>query len=183
MQRGSKTHLVRMGLIVLAVVLLVIIGRKVFRPSTFGLYGHYRASSIEEEVNRPIVHGTDASCRQCHEWDFALHEKGKHKVVSCEFCHGPYGKHVKDGKVVAHLEVKKGAEINVLCLRCHDRAVRSRPKDAKVIKTVLYPEHLEKQNVEIDHLCNQCHLAHAPLEYINRAKKMFPMLKEVSDVQ
>ena len=183
MNKGPKTHLKRMGLVVLGLVALVVVGKLLFTPGGFGRYGHYRPGAIDDEVKRPLVHETDASCDSCHEWDASFHKKGKHKVVSCEFCHGPGGRHVKDGKVVGHLEVQKGGEINRLCLRCHDGHVRARPQGGKVIKTVLYPNHLEKQAVETDHLCNQCHLVHAPLEYINAAKKMFPMVKEGENVQ
>ncbi len=183
MQTGSKTHLKRMGLVLLGVIVIVVIAKNVFTPRTFGRYGHDRAAYIDEEISRPLVHETDASCKQCHEWDFEYHAKGKHRVVSCEFCHGPLAEHVKNGKVIGYLKVHKGSEINRLCLRCHDRAVKSRPEDPKVIKTVYYPDHLKKQQVEPDHLCNQCHLVHAPLEYINMANKMFPMLKEGENVQ
>ncbi len=178
MQVGSKTHLKRMGLVLVAILALVVIGRIVLTPGTFGRYGHYRAGAIDDELARPLVHETDASCKECHEWDASYHSKGKHKVVSCEFCHGPAATHVKDGKVIGHLEVQKGGDINRLCLRCHNKVVKARPHNEKVIKLVLYPDHLKKQEVEPDHLCNQCHLVHAPLEYIKMADKMFPMLKD-----
>ena len=81
MRVGSKTHLKRMGLVLVAVIASVVIGRIVFTPGTFGRYGHYRAGAIEDEVKRPLVHETDASCASCHEWDAAYHNKGKHRVV------------------------------------------------------------------------------------------------------
>jgi len=34
------------------------------------------------------------------------------------------------------------------------------------------PEHLESQKVKVTHTCDQCHQVHAPLKYINRAKKI-----------
>ncbi len=183
MKAGPKTHLKRMGLLVVALVVLVVLGKLVFTPKGFGRYGFYRPTAIDEELSRPLVHETDASCDRCHEWDASFHKKGKHRVVSCEFCHGPGADHVRDGRVIGHLVVQKGGEINRLCLRCHDGHVRARPQGGKVIKTILFPDHLEKKRVATDHLCNQCHLVHAPLEYINAAKKMFPMLKEGEDEQ
>ena len=178
MQVGSKTHLKRMGFVLVIVVASVIIGRMVFTPGGFGRYGHYRTGAIDDEIERPMVHMTDASCRACHEWDADYHSKGRHRTVSCEFCHGALTQHVKDGKVIGRLKVHRGGELNRLCLRCHDQAVRARPHNPEVIKLVMYPDHLKKQAVEPDHLCNQCHLVHAPLEYINMARKMFPMLED-----
>ena len=139
-------------------------------PSSFGIYGHYRADAIVEEIAVPIRHGTSASCAQCHTWEGKAHFMGLHKTISCEFCHGPLGDHVADGKKIGALPVKTGDEITTLCLRCHNTEIKAR--DEKVIQTVAMPQHLTDQKVKPTHSCNQCHYVHAPMKYIQRAKQI-----------
>ncbi|SMC38259.1 hypothetical protein SAMN02746065_101269 [Desulfocicer vacuolatum DSM 3385] len=139
-------------------------------PDSFGKYGHYRANAIDEEVQRPIRHGTNTSCLKCHTYEAAIHLKGRHNTISCEFCHGTYADHVSNGKKSGTLPVKKNTEISTLCLRCHNTEIKARSQ--AVIKTVAMPQHLESQEVKLTHTCNQCHHVHAPLKYINRAKQI-----------
>jgi len=168
---NSHVKRIALGLILFAV--LGYLGKRLLTPVSFGKYGHYRADAIEDEATVEIRHWTNASCLSCHPFEAKIHLSGNHKTISCEFCHGPYADHIRDGKKVAALPVKQGEEIKVLCLRCHNKAVHARPKD--IIKTVVMPDHLKTQNVKLTHICNQCHHQHAPLRYINRAKKMVGM--------
>ena len=140
------------------------------QPASFGVYGPFRADAIEEEAAMPIRHATNASCYACHPYEAKIHQVGKHKTISCEFCHGPWADHVAGNKKIGTLPVKKGKEITTLCLRCHNTAITARPHT--VIKTVAIPEHLASQKVKLTHSCNQCHHVHAPLKYINRAKQI-----------
>ena len=163
----------RLILIALCLVLVAgggLLGKQMLTPKSFGIYGYYRADAIEEVAKIPIRHATNASCFSCHAHEAASHLKGRHKTISCEFCHSTYADHIKDGKKVAALPVKKKEEITTLCLRCHNRAVMARPKD--IIQTVVMPDHLKEQKVKLTHTCNQCHYVHAPLKYINRAKQI-----------
>lgn len=173
MQSTYNSHVKRivLGLVVFAVIGLL--GKMLLTPKSFGTYGHYRADTIEEEARVEIRHGTNASCFSCHKHEADIHLKGRHKTISCEFCHGPYADHIMDGKKVGTLPVKRGEEIRVLCLRCHNKAIQARPEE--VIKTVVMPEHLESQKVKVTHICNQCHNQHAPLQYITRAKEIVGM--------
>ncbi len=173
--QSYNTHVKR---IILLLVVMAIVGygaKRLLTPKTFGKYGHYRAAAIDAELNRPLKHMTNYSCKKCHAFEWEIHEYGKHKTISCEFCHGPYADHVKNGKYVAKLPVKKGLEIKTLCIRCHNKEVKARPKD--VIKTIKMPDHLRKQHVREDHICNQCHHVHAPLRYINMAKEILGLAK------
>lgn len=147
-------------------------------PDSFGTYGHYRADAIDEEVLRPIRHGTNTSCLTCHTYEAAIHLKGRHQTISCEFCHGTYADHVNNGKKIGTLPVKKDTEITTLCLRCHNTEIKARSQ--AVIKTVAMPEHLESQKVKVTHTCNQCHHVHAPLKYINRAKQITGLMEAES---
>ena len=174
MKSNYNSHVWRivLGLAVLSVGVVLWFGVVKNRVITsFGKYGHYRADAIEEEANREIRFMTNAPCFSCHAYETKLHDNGRHKTISCEFCHGPMADHVKDNKKIGELPVKKGEEIRVLCLRCHNQAIRARPKD--VIKTVVMPDHLRDQKVKETHTCNQCHLVHAPFNYIDHANKIF----------
>ena len=170
MKSTYNSHVIRIVLALLVFAVVGGIGKYLFTPKSFGKYGHYRADAIEEEASREIRHWTNASCMSCHEHEAGMHLKGLHKTISCEFCHSTYADHVSDGKKVAVMPVKKDQEIRILCLRCHNRAIKARPGD--VIKTVVMPEHLESQKVKVTHLCNQCHNVHAPLKYIKRANEI-----------
>ena len=164
----SYTHVFRIILILIVVGVVGVAVRAMVLPKSFGEFGHYRGDAIEDEINRPIRNGTNASCLVCHPYIREMHLEGVHHTVSCEFCHGPAADHVKDGKVIANLPKKEGKEIKTLCLRCHNQIIRARPKES--IKMVSMPQHLEEKHVRIDHNCNQCHNVHAPLMWVNQAK-------------
>jgi len=175
-QSSYYSHVLRIILGLVAVAVLGLIGKTLLTPKSFGTYGYYRADAIEEEAAREIRHWTNEPCFSCHAYEANIHLKGLHKTISCEFCHGPYADHVKEGRKEGTLPVRKGDEITVLCLRCHNKAIQARP--GEVIKTVTMPEHLFDQQVKLTHTCNQCHHVHAPLQYINRAKKIMGMREE-----
>jgi len=170
---SNYSHVIRIVLGIVALAFLGFIGKTVLTPKSFGTYGHYRADAIEEEANIEIRHWTNAPCFSCHAYEANIHLNGRHKTISCEFCHGPYADHITNGKKTGTLSVKRGEEIKTLCLRCHNRAIQARPE--AVIKTVTMPEHLESQKVKVTHICNQCHNQHAPLKYINRAQEIVGM--------
>ncbi len=160
---------------IVAVAGLGLILKGLLLPDSFGVYGHYRADAITEAVAVPIRHGTNESCYDCHKYEAKIHKNGLHKTISCEFCHGTYADHVENGKKTGTLPVKKGEEISILCLRCHNSEIVARTE--QVIKTVAMPDHLTKQKVKETHTCNQCHHAHGPLKYINRAKQITGMME------
>lgn len=167
--------------VVISVLIVAIIGFMVkaqLVPESFGIYGAYRAEAIDEEAHRTVRHGTSASCFGCHPYEATSHLEGDHKTISCEFCHGTYADHVAKGKKTGTLPVKKGTEITTLCLRCHNTEIKAR--STIVIKTVGMPDHLSNQNVKVTHICNQCHYVHAPLKYINEARKITGLMEAES---
>lgn len=187
MQNESKTkynaHLIRLIIALVVVVIAGLIARKVFVPESMGEYGHYRGADIQDQKMVPVRLGTNDSCFACHKPIRQIHKVGVHKTVSCEVCHGVYGDHIADGKKVGTLPVKHGEEIVDLCLRCHNKIIQARPRER--IKMVGMPEHLDKQHVQLTHSCNQCHMVHDPLLWINQAKEMMGVasvipLEEVS---
>ncbi len=182
LQSSYNSHVKRIIVGLIVVVALGIAAKKLLIPKSFGIYGHYRADAIEEAATVEMRHGTNASCLSCHRFEAQIHLRGKHSTISCEFCHGPLADHVKDGKKIGTLPVKKEKEISTLCLRCHNRAIQARSDE--VIKTVIMPAHLEEQKVKVTHQCNQCHHVHAPLQYINRAKRILGIPLDIQpDIQ
>jgi hypothetical protein len=165
-----NSHLIRL---IMALIIFGVTGffaRKAFIPDSMGEYGHYRGADIEDQKNVPIRLGTNDSCFQCHKPVRTIHKNGVHKTVSCEVCHGPYGNHIEDGKKIGSMPVKRDQEITQLCLRCHNKIIQARPR--KSIRMVGLPEHLEQKHVRITHSCNQCHMVHDPLMWINQAREM-----------
>ena len=173
MQSTYNSHVKRivLGLVVFAVIGLL--GKMLLTPKSFGTYGHYRADTIEEEAQVEIRYWTNASCFSCHQHEADIHLKGRHKTISCEFCHGPYAVHITDGKYVAKMPVKRNMEIKTLCLRCHNKVIRARPEDS--IKMVEMPLHLEEKKVQIDHNCKQCHMVHDPMLWVKASREMMGM--------
>ncbi len=170
MRSTYNSHVKRIVLGLLGAAVFGFLFKTLLLPESYGVYGRYRADAIEEEANGEIRHWTNASCFPCHQREAGFHSKGNHKTISCEFCHGAYADHITDGKKTAALPVKTKDELKVLCLRCHNRAIKARP--GEVIKTIAMPEHLEIKKVKVTHTCNQCHYVHAPLHYINRASQI-----------
>ena len=170
----------RLRLLIVLLIIVMMVGggllfKKMLTPDSFGVYGHYRADAIKEASLVPIRHGTNTSCFKCHPYEAKIHKKGRHKTISCEFCHGTYTDHIAGGKKIKTLPVKKKKEITTLCLRCHNTEIKARHKE--VIKTVAMPNHLKDQAVKITHNCNQCHHVHAPLKYIIRAKQITGLME------
>ncbi len=163
-------HVVKIALILIIGAVLAVVARGLFLPDTMGQYGHYRGSDIEDQRNVEVRSHTNESCYECHRPVRLVHKAGVHETVSCEFCHGPYADHIKDGKYVAKLPVKRDMEIKDLCLRCHNKVIRARPEDS--IKMVEMPLHLEEKKVRIDHNCKQCHMVHDPMLWVKASREM-----------
>lgn len=158
----------RLLLVFLGIIALVLIGRAILVPDTWGEYGYYRGGYIAEEASRELVYGTNESCKSCHVEVYDLKSEGTHKSLSCEICHGPVSSHAKDGKKIDVMPVRKGEKQIDLCLNCHAEVV-GRPEKFPMI---LYPDHLIEQDVKKTHTCDQCHTVHSPLENMNFVKNM-----------
>ncbi len=171
-----NAHVIRVIVILVALGVVGGVARALLLPPSFGKYGHYRPGAIREEMNREIRNKTNDSCLGCHPYIKKIHLAGVHKTVSCEVCHSAYADHVQDGKVIAKMPVRRGEEIRTLCLRCHNRIIRARPKEA--IKMIAMPDHLQEKGVRTDHVCNQCHHVHAPLKWIQEAREAMGLAKK-----
>ena len=176
MQSSHNAHVKRLVLFFVIAAVLGLVVKMIATPRSFGKYGHYRGDAVMDEREREVRHMTNDSCLDCHPYIKEMHLGGIHKTVSCEFCHGPYADHVKDGKKIAALPVKHDEEIKALCLRCHNQIIRARPKES--IKMISMPQHLEDQHVRPDHVCDQCHNVHAPMMYVKAAREIIGLQQE-----
>lgn len=171
------SFLTRLIIVFIGIIVLVLVGKQLMTPDSWGEHGYYRGDYINEEANKALVHGTNQSCKSCHEEVYDLKLDSTHKRLSCEACHAPVREHIKDGKKFADMPVRKGETQVSLCLKCHQSVV-GRPEKFPMIE---HPKHLEDQKVKTTHTCDQCHTVHAPLENINHVKKMRESLKEALD--
>jgi formate-dependent nitrite reductase cytochrome c552 subunit len=147
-------HVFRVLLVLFLVIVVVVIGRSFLVPKTFGDYGHYRYGNVPEQMAaRPPLHGGARACADCHDERSVALGKGRHAAVSCEVCHGPLGRHVKDGDVVAKMAIDRSPK---LCGYCH-RKIDGRP--AK-FPQVVFEKHVEGGLGPKG--CLDCHDPHSP---------------------
>ena len=147
-------HVFRVTLVLLLSLIAVVVGRSFLIPKSFGVYGNYRADNVAEQVNaRAPLHAGARACADCHDDRFAALGKGKHAKVSCEVCHAPLGRHVKDGDVVAAMPVDRSVR---LCAYCH-RKIEGRPAG---FPQIVFEKHVDGGLGAKG--CLECHDPHSP---------------------
>ena len=146
---GDYQHVVRMGAVFAAVVVLFLAWRAWMVPRDFGLYGHYRPGAIVEAAAKPSAYAGQAVCAECHSDVQKLRDTAKHRGVACEACHGPLGRHARGETDVAPIRPSARG----VCLTCH--TVRAGMPKA-------FPAIVEKDHAESGP-CTECHAPHAPV--------------------
>jgi len=167
---------IRLVVVFAVIIAVVVLGRQMMLPDSWGEYGYYRGAYIDEEAHKEIKYGTNESCKSCHEEVYELKAHSVHKRLSCEMCHAPVSQHAQEGKKFAKMPSMQGKPQIDLCLSCHQEGV-GKPKD---FPTINHLKHLKEQDVKPTHTCDQCHTVHDPMENINHARKL-RTLKEVVD--
>jgi|Deesub1362A_J573_1020465.scaffolds.fasta_scaffold00030_86 hypothetical protein len=145
---GKYTHIKRLLFLYFGILILFIIVRPFIIPKSFGKLGHFRAKSIEENVNLPIRYGNIEDCAYCHEEEYNEITSSVHKKVNCQVCHGPLASHIEEPENYKPL---KRTERD-FCGLCHF-AVESRPST--------FPQ-IEKKGHFPEEKCEDCHLSHNP---------------------
>jgi hypothetical protein len=147
-------HVFRVLLVLLLVLVVAVVGRSFLIPKSYGMYGNYRYDNVQEQMEvRAPLHGGARSCADCHDDRFQAVAKGSHARVNCEVCHGPLGRHVKDGDVVAKMAIDRSPK---LCGYCH-RKTDGRP--AK-FPQVVFEKHVDGGLGAKG--CLECHDPHSP---------------------
>jgi hypothetical protein len=94
----------------------LVIAHHLFVPRDFGLYGHYRASSVLQNAEQPIMYAGSQACADCHGDIVNTKMTGYHRGVACESCHGPAASHAEDPQNVKPTIPRARSH----CLLCHE---------------------------------------------------------------
>lgn len=147
--RGHATHLIRMGGLFLAGIVLFLIARAAFVPNGFGELGHFRTGALaDNRAHKPVFAGR-ATCAECHTDEAGGLKGGPHKGVGCEACHGALGAHASGDSDVKPTRPEPAK----LCLVCHLQNV-SRPAAFKQVDP--------KDHMDGSGKCGACHDPHSP---------------------
>lgn len=154
-------------------IVLFLILQQILKPSSFGELGHFRAKSIEENVNKPLNYAGAENCSNCHDTIRIEKADGLHAQLKCEVCHGPGLKHAlyagkfKGKELPDSLKLHKPFERKD-CAICHQKnAARTKilfdTIDHTMIRQVNAMKHklLNKQTKE-EMKCIECHNPHQP---------------------
>jgi hypothetical protein len=152
---SAMTHLFRLGALFVVVIVGFLVIRQIVTPSSWNYEVWYRGAALSEDASKPMLHGGNDSCLACHEGVVKEVKKLKHKRLSCEACHGPLGKHVRNAEKFADAEVINQSRWQ--CLNCHNELI-SKPKGFPQF-TAEVKKHTTLQEGEV---CLKCHDAHDP---------------------
>ncbi len=132
--------------VVLGVALILV--RQYFIPDDFGLYGHYRASAVEEIVDQKINFAGHLICNECHDDINLTKQTGYHRNLACEICHGPAANHAENPE--AH--IPPAPRDRGYCPLCHEY-LPSRPTG--------FPQIVSDSHNPMSP-CIKCHDPHEP---------------------
>lgn len=91
-----RDQLARLAAPIAALIVAFLVARSRFVPHTFGEIGHYRAAAVAEVAAIEPVYAGHETCAECHDEIVSLKERGYHRDVSCEVCHGAAKDHAED---------------------------------------------------------------------------------------
>lgn len=141
-------HLLRLAGLFVAGIIVFVLVRAILVPDDFGVFGHYRAGALEDNMAVPVRHAGAQACLECHDDVAAERAGGGHEGVRCEACHGPLAAHAEDPTAL----VPEAPDAGTVCLRCHLPAMAKRARFPQVDPV----EHADGEP------CDTCHVAHAP---------------------
>lgn len=141
-------HLVRVGMLLAAGLVVFFVFSAVMTPAGFGAYGHFRGPALAEIAARPIAHAGAAACADCHDEVVKARVGSKHARIHCETCHGPLAAHADDPTGKRPERPNKRA----LCLGCHA---------ASAAKPASFPQ-VEAAEHAATGDCTECHPHHHP---------------------
>lgn len=143
-------HLKRaVALLSLVLVFMFVVPRVMPTPAfliDFGFHTRNAEQNAEKWASVPASYVSTSVCVDCHKDKYTLWQKGNHRVVSCENCHGPAAAHITTGSPEA-LNTSRD-----LCGLCHARLV-SRPSGFPQVNMNIMGGDAE---------CVTCHDPHEP---------------------
>ncbi len=151
-------HVFRVVFVLVLALVAFVLGRTLLVPKSYGMYGPYRFDNVAEQAAiRAPVHGGAASCGECHDEKAKPHAQGAHRRVSCEICHGPLGRHVRNGELVDQMPIDRSF---TLCARCH-RKILGRPEKFPQVDLDQHVAQMGPAKLE-GKVCIECHDPHSP---------------------
>ncbi len=146
-------HLKRALVLLLLGVAGFMVFRRVMRPPSFGQFGLYRGTAVDDNASQPLRYAGQAVCVSCHD-DFGAEKKrGEHRTLSCETCHGAALEHAKSPIAVLSARPKEEG-VRAFCFHCHGSKA-ARPKWFSQIGEDHFP----------GSACIKCHNPHS-LEWV-----------------
>lgn len=139
---NSYKHFLSALKIVVICVLCFLALRSVVVPEPYGEFQSFWEGTHEYWTsNIPLEHMGSSSCQEsaCHKGLGDLWSGSRHKVVSCETCHG--------------VNRAEGKQESITCLTCH-RSLMARPANFPQVS-----EDVHYKNQQ----CVECHDPHAPI--------------------
>ncbi len=146
----EAAHLIRLGCVFLAGLVLFLLVRRELMPAEFGKYGHFRPGALNDVRSRPISYAGRTTCEMCHDDQLKALSGGKHAHVGCEACHGPQAMHANSESPEKNKPVLP--DTRQLCPVCHEKN-SAKPKG---FPQVLAKEHSGGES------CKGCHQPHRP---------------------
>ncbi|PKL83623.1 MAG: hypothetical protein CVV24_04015 [Ignavibacteriae bacterium HGW-Ignavibacteriae-3] len=138
----------RLSVLLIVIVAVFIVANSLLTPKDFGLVGHYRAGSIQENADRELKYAGQEACADCHDDLWKLKNANYHKNLSCEVCHGPSINHTNDPDQFKP-EIPRD---RTFCVVCHEYNT-SRPTG--------YPQIVSEAH-NPRKICVTCHNPHNP---------------------
>jgi len=147
------SHLYRLGLVLGAGFLLLLLLISLLTPPSWNYEVWYRGEALTDIKSLPIIHGDNVSCVECHADESEELAEFAHKSLNCEGCHGPLTAHVRDGEKVADAVGKSDWQ----CLNCHRKEISRPATHPQFPGDIKEHQHIKKKT-----MCVKCHDPHDP---------------------
>ena len=152
-------HIRRLIALLVIFALIFVGGKIIFHPNSFGVYGHYRAASVEEiAAPRPAYLNSDLFSAD-YPKEYETWSTGIHKVVKCQVCHSAVAGSMNTASFTADTPhpatttLPMPSDSRKLCVKCHEK-IAGRPDFMPQIDVA---DHAKGQ------ACIACHNPHSPL--------------------
>ena len=162
-------HIRRLIAILAVLAMMFVAGKMYFPPKSFGVYGHYRAASVEDIAAAHPAYLNPDSYSAAYPKEYEMWSSGIHKVVKCQICHTTVGKLVNMASLSGATSLSTSAALPAagdsrkLCVKCHER-IAGRPD---------YMPQIEVDSHSKGQACTACHNPHSPL-FSNAGEPIVP---------
>jgi cytochrome c553 len=149
-------HIRRLLGILAVIAMLFVAGKMYFPPKSFGVYGHYRAASVEDIAAPQPAYLSPVSFAAAYPKEYETWSAGIHKVVKCQICHTTVGKTMAMASLVgatSSAALPAAGDSRKLCVKCHEK-IAGRPD---------YMPQIEVDSHSKGQACTDCHNPHSPL--------------------